>query len=164
MIYLDQPYTSSLFSLSLSQQEELMYMKMQTHTPIVNTSDLPNTVLILKKLCPRVLRTKCFNDKNLPFREEVKHTEIGHMFEHIILAYLSEMYASKGIMNIVFNGQTNWNWQIDKRGTFHIYISPINKMPTILQEAIYKAVIVTEIIMKNNNTITDLSPFKTTIS
>jgi hypothetical protein len=153
MIQLDQPYTSSLFSLSLTQQEELMYMKMQTHTHFVNTADLPRTLPILKKLCPRVLKTKCFNENNLPFREEVKQTEIGHMFEHVILAYLSEMYATKGIMNVVFNGQTNWNWQIDKRGTFHIYISPINRMPSILQHAVYKAVIVTEIIMKSNGGI-----------
>ena len=153
MIYLNTPYTSSLFSLSLQPKETLMYMKMQTHSHIINTHDLPDTVKILQKLCPRVLKTKCFNDKNLPFREEVERTEIGHMFEHIVLAHLSEMYSAKGITNVTFNGQTNWNWNVDTRRTFHIYLTPIDMIPSILQEAIHKAIIVTEFVMKSRATV-----------
>ena len=141
----------SLFSLTFKQNADTMYIKMQTPSHIINTKDFPDTTKILRKLCPRVLKTKCFNDQNLPFREEVKHTEIGHLFEHIVLAYLSQLYSSQGILNVTFNGQTSWDWNVDAKGTFHVYVTPVNMVPGLLQEAIHKAIVVTEFILKSRS-------------
>ncbi len=153
MIYFDQPYSSPLFSLSVSREKEWIYMKMQAYTEIVRTGYYPNTLQILKDACPGVLKTKCFNDRNLPFASEVQNTEIGHLFEHLVLVCLHETYSANGFDDAVFDGRTTWNWHSDKRGLFHIFIKPMHVTPSVLQNALDKAVLITERILKERQKI-----------
>ncbi len=90
---------------------------------ILTTHSLPHTRQILKEYFPNVLKTSCFNDAGLPFHEEVKNTEIGHLFEHIMLSFLCELKVKSGFKKVSFRGVTEWNWKKDAKGTFHIKIN-----------------------------------------
>ncbi len=86
------------------------------------TSQFPDTHKILTKLMPEVLATKCFNPDNLAFKDEVRDTELGHLFEHILLANLCELGCKNKDNQIQFRGVTEWDWKKDHQGTFHITI------------------------------------------
>lgn len=113
---------NGLFDISVHHTKLETHLIMSLHTPVVNTRELPATRSILKKYVPTVFDSKCFNEKNLPFLKESEKTEIGHLFEHILLEYLCLLKNEKGYSNTVHNGVTSWNWVKEKRGTFRIVI------------------------------------------
>lgn len=128
----------NLFSLAVMQKNTSTRIIMQVHSNEVNTSHIPFIVELLKMNLPNVLLTKCFNDDNLPFREEVRNTEIGHLFEHILLEYLCQLKIAKGANKASYAGRTRWNWIKDPRGKFHIQLNCGIKDADILPIAIEK--------------------------
>ena len=118
---------------------------MKLFIPVVNTRDLPHTDQFLKENFPSVLTTECFNDDNLPFNIEVKATELGHLFEHILLDQLCLIKLSSGDYHqAMFTGRTDWDWGRDQRGIFHITISVSESENYLLARAIKKTVALTE--------------------
>lgn len=115
-------YTGEHFTLDVTQKPFHTYIAMVLKTPTVNTYAIEPTYSILEKSLPSILHSTCFNDAKLPFAQEVLHTEIGHLFEHIILEYLCELKVAKGYNDPIHNGVTEWDWLRDTRGTFHIRI------------------------------------------
>lgn len=113
----------------------------------VNTREYPATFSILQKLLPSILKSRCFNEDNIPFFEEVRGTEIGHLFEHILLEYLCELKLLKGYSNVVFSGTTNWNWYREPRGIFHITIDCTDADWDIFPIALRKSVALLTLIM-----------------
>jgi hypothetical protein len=95
---------------------------MEMLNSIYNTADIPHSYTFLENHLPSILKSKCFNKNNYPFPKEVKSTEMGHLFEHILLEYLSLSKRLQGIKGSVHNGVTKWNWNVDKKGVFHIEI------------------------------------------
>lgn len=95
---------------------------MQLNVSFVNTVDIPQTMEFLINNYPSVLKTQCFNDKNLPFSVEVKETEIGHLFEHILIDELCALKVKNGAKSAILNGNTSWNWQKNPYGSFEILI------------------------------------------
>lgn len=120
------------------------------NVPIINTNQIPHIVQYLKHAFPSVLTTQCFNDQNLPFSQEVKDTEIGHLFEHILLEELCLLKIQRGSRCATFNGITNWNWVKEPQGTFHIEIDSTYKDADILVEALDKTLKLVEIIIPQN--------------
>jgi hypothetical protein len=137
-------YTSSVFDLAMGQTTKNTRLKMQVYGPVVNTRDLPQTLPFLRQHYPSVLKTECFNDHCLSFSQEVCATEIGHLFEHIVLDELCALKIKTGAKNAVFNGRTSWNWQRDAQGVFHIVIDAGKKELELLIEAIRTATLLTE--------------------
>lgn len=115
-------YHSPFFDLKIRQTSKVTAIDMQVHGVIVNTTDIPETLEFLKENYPGVLRTQCFNEKNLPFTVEVVQTEIGHLFEHILIDKLCALKIKSGAKSAVFNGTTSWNWQENPYGSFQIWI------------------------------------------
>lgn len=115
-------YSSPFFNLKIRQTRKVTLIDMQVFGPVVNTVDIPNTLNFLQSNYPNVLKTQCFNDKDLPFRIEVKATELGHLFEHILLDNLCALKIKKGASSAVFNGTTSWNWKENPYGSFQIWI------------------------------------------
>lgn len=147
---------------------------MQLHTRAVNTRYIPHTSFILQRQCPSVLRTKCYNDRNLPFREEVRATEIGHLFEHILLEELCLEKLADGSVSAVFNGRTQWNWLKEPRGLFHINIDAGFSDQTHFPLALSKTIEITETVLSclpsslgiqpygaNSDLVSDSAPFLT---
>src|SRR5437868_15160394 len=92
---------SNYFKLSVKQKSSETYVKMVLFSPTVNTYMIPQTHKILLKFLPRIYLSKCFNEKGLSFSQEVKKTEIGHLFEHILLEYIFEQKSLHESYHIV---------------------------------------------------------------
>jgi len=114
--------TNELFSLHINLTHGKLFIFMQLHQDIVNTQNLPHTYAILQKTLPTILRATCFNEGNIPFCKEVRRTEIGHLFEHILLEYLCKEKLLAGAKRAMFEGVTDWNWEKEPYGSFHITI------------------------------------------
>lgn len=114
---------NDFFSLQVTSGKIKTAIRMRLFTGTVNTSELKHTCKLLKKELPSIFSSTCYNEENLPFAQEVLRTEIGHLFEHILLEYLCQEKLEKGHVNVSFEGVTNWNWLKDPYGTFRISIS-----------------------------------------
>ncbi len=141
--YLLSPY----FSLNLNQQIDQVVIKMEVLTSVMNTAELPETYHILRQLLPRVLKTRCFNPGNLSFSKEVKQTEIGHLFEHILLEYLCQAKLASGLDEVTVRGDTSWDWINTSRGTFKITINSALEDSQILAESLTKTIKLANLIM-----------------
>lgn len=89
----------------------------------ITTKKYQSILAILDQRLPSIFNNKCFNDKNLPFRDEVCATPLGHLFEHILLEYLCDELEMCGKVRIKVRGETQWNWNQDPIGTYHIILN-----------------------------------------
>lgn len=133
-------YQSSLFDLEIKHRIQTLKISMYCNTPYLTTDFLPQTGQILTEILPTVLLTECFNSQNLPFEIEAKHTEIAHLFEHILLEYLCLEKISHGSSSACFSGRTHWNWLKYPKGSFFISITiektDLGLLPSALQKSI----------------------------
>jgi hypothetical protein len=113
---------------------------MKLSIPIVNTKNLPYCTEYLRETFPSVLRTQCFNEGNLKFEKEVEQTEIGHLFEHVLIDKICLSQIANGKESAECEGRTDWNWNEEKEGTFHVYIDTTDINYKIFFECIYKSV------------------------
>lgn len=141
---------NNFFSLIITQKNTSTRITMQLLYDQVNTNDIPMIVDLLKLYLPNVLTTQCFNDDGYPFKDEVRHTEIGHLFEHILLEYLCQLKMAKGCNRACFTGRTKWNWIKDPKGKFYIHVNCGVKDADILPEAIQKTIHLMRIILANH--------------
>ena len=143
----------NLYSLSISQGEIQTIIVMTLHIPEVNTRDFPQTNNILKLYLPTILRSTCYNEDHLPFHKEVSRTEIGHLFEHILLEFLCIIKLEKGYNFVSYEGVTDWNWIRDPKGTFHITIKANSEELDILSEALDRSMSLLNGILSKEETI-----------
>lgn len=140
-------YHSSLFDLSVKLHFHYTHIQMQLHSPLVNTRYLPQTLQLLEKELPSVLTTECFNEKKMSFAKEVVQTEIGHLFEHLILENLYMFAKTNRKSQLEFNGITSWNWETEPWGLFHVKIDAGYKNILNFKSALTQSVFLTEKIM-----------------
>lgn len=114
-------YTSNNFRVRIRRLGGKFLLTQQVLDRRVSTVDLPTTYQVLEKSIPTIFDNECFNDANLPFKEEVKKTEVGHLLEHLILENL-KIESIKENRPVDFNGQTTWDWYREKYGKFNIEI------------------------------------------
>ncbi len=86
-----------------------------------STTCFPEMYHFLQVRQPSVLETTCFNDENLTFSEEVKQTEMGHLFEHLVIDQLCQLKAKTD--DAEFEGCTEWNWWKYPIGSFKVTIN-----------------------------------------
>lgn len=146
------------FSLKIKQDPETTCIIMKMLSGVLNTKDLPLTYNILAEKLPSILISDCFNDKNLAFSQEVKETEIGHLFEHILLEYLCLLKIDQGFEEAEFCGTTNWDWQHDERGTFHITIDSGLNNSSIFLEAVNLTINLMTAILNSNLAKSEAEP------
>lgn len=142
-------YTNLLFSLALHQDSKRTQITMRLFTFVVNTGYVPDTYRVLQEYLPTVLRAKCFNQGNLPFKEEVRKTEIGHLFEHVLIEYICQLKLLEGVHS-VHNGVTEWNWQCDNKGVFHITVDAGNSEEDIFFSALEKSILLMNTILQSS--------------
>lgn len=128
------------YSLEVDHKKQSTELTMSLTIPTINTRYIPLTFTILKKSLPSIFDSMCFNDDKLPFIKEVKATEVGHLFEHVLLEYLCEEKLSCGFSDVEYSGETKWNWREDPRGTFHITISRTENDQDIFTAALAKTI------------------------
>ncbi len=147
---------TDFFSLEIKYQKKNTLVKMRAHET-TNTRDLPKTFEILEQRLPTILKAKCFNDDHIPFHKELKMTEIGHLFEHIIIEYMCRLKLAHGNKSATFSGVTKWNWNHDEYGTFHISISGGRKNGSLFEEALGKSLILMQEILESRYVLYPLS-------
>jgi hypothetical protein len=76
--------------------------------PIRNTQEIAEIFDFFKSNFPDIYLSECFNEGNFSFSEEIRNTELGHLFEHILLVKLVQLKVGKGFDNVRFIGRTYW--------------------------------------------------------
>jgi hypothetical protein len=82
----------------------------------------PHVPVSLFRLFPHLARHKCHNGNGYSFRREAMATEIPHLLEHLIIELQSQARHHD-----VLKGETQWNWRVDPRGTFHVHVEYENE-------------------------------------
>ncbi len=113
-------YFSQNFEASAHQYEDRVLLTQKVFSE-VSTKNLPNTTALLTKDLPAIFNNVCHNAQNLPFRKEVRSTQVGHLFEHILLENLKNL-AVKQNGHGYFKGETTWDWDKEAYGKFNIII------------------------------------------
>ena len=103
------------------------------------TSQVPHLPKMLFHLFPHLAHHKCENEHGYSFRRECRATEIPHLFEHLII----ELQAKAQPADLL-RGETQWNWRVDPRGRFYVYVDYENELLAVgairLAERILNAV------------------------
>jgi hypothetical protein len=137
--------------LAIKQTDTDTTITMQLSGPVINTKFLPSTLPFLLREFPEVLGTQCFNENNLTFKDEVVHTEVGHLFEHMVLEELCALKVKYGHKCAVHCGTTSWNWETESVGVFHIKIDSGTPDSYLLERAISKGIHITEALYQEHN-------------
>lgn len=82
----------------------------------------PHIPISLFNLFPHLAHHKCHNGNGYSFRREAMATELPHLLEHLII----ELQA-QAMHHEVLKGETQWNWRVDPRGTFHVHVEYENE-------------------------------------
>jgi len=135
-----QFYSSSHFSLAMRQVKKNTKFIMNLKSDIISTHDLPDTQSILKQILPSIFKSTCYNEYKYTFKKEVTKTEIGHLFEHILIEYLCLYKISEGCEEAEYSGLTKWNWKLHPKGSFHITVSAGRDDVVILSSALEKSI------------------------
>jgi hypothetical protein len=91
------------------------------------TTHAPNMPRILFRMFPYLAAQRCFNQHGKSLRREALDTEVPHLFEHLLLEIQKQV--RRGIRaNISITGETEWNWSIDPRGSFHVTVGYDNEI------------------------------------
>lgn len=88
-----------------------------------STEHAPHIPRLLFKLFPHLAKHRCDNDNGFTFKKECRATEIPHLFEHLIIELQGQIQRSR-----ILKGETQWNWRIDPRGRFHVYVDYENEL------------------------------------
>ena len=88
-----------------------------------STEHAPHIPRLLFKLFPHLAKHRCDNDNGFTFRQECRATEIPHLFEHLIIELQGQVQKTR-----MLKGETQWNWRIDPRGRFPVYVDYENEM------------------------------------
>ncbi|MGI5841325.1 MAG: hypothetical protein ACOX6N_03860 [Patescibacteria group bacterium] len=115
--------TTTPYRINIIHRDKETEVVLEINKGSLSTSSLPQTYGILQKELPHIFASQCFNKEDLPFRKEVLNTETGHLFEHILLEYLSAEKLKSGFRIATYSGETCWDWKKELRGTFHIKVS-----------------------------------------
>lgn len=143
-------YTSTNFWVRLIQEKDQVLLTQQILNPVINTKNLSGTIDIINREVPSLFQNECFNPNNLPFSEEVKATEVGHLFEHLILEFL-KIEVEKLYGSADFSGVTSWNWTENKFGCFSIKINSALKYRPLFNRALKQAIRVLELIFADQS-------------
>lgn len=86
------------------------------------TDHSPHLPVSLFRLFPHLAHHKCHNGNGYSFRREAMSTEIPHLLEHLIIELQAQAKHHE-----VLKGETQWNWRVDPRGTFHVHVEYENE-------------------------------------
>jgi hypothetical protein len=87
------------------------------------TSQAPHLPRLLFRLFPHLATHRCDNGQGYTFRRECRETEIPHLFEHLIIELQAQAQPVE-----VLRGETQWNWGIDPRGRFYVFVDYENEL------------------------------------
>jgi hypothetical protein len=87
-----------------------------------STKHAPHIPKLLFRLFPHLAAHRCENDNGFTFRKECRSTEIPHLMEHLIIELQGQVRGAGTL-----KGETQWNWRVDPKGRFHVYVEYENE-------------------------------------
>lgn len=87
------------------------------------TESSPHVPPTLFRLFPHLAHHKCHNGNNYSFEQEARATEVPHLLEHLIIELQAQAQHHE-----ILKGETQWNWRVDPRGTFHVHVEYQNEL------------------------------------
>lgn len=87
-----------------------------------STKHAPHIPKLLFRLFPHLAAHRCENDNGFTFRRECRSTEIPHLMEHLIIELQGQVRGAGTL-----KGETQWNWRVDPKGQFHVYVEYENE-------------------------------------
>ncbi len=129
--------SESHYSLDFEYFDDETVIKFQLSSPHATTVSLPHAKGHLKEHLPSIFESKCFNDLDLPFYQEVNDTEIAHLFEHMLLVNLYEK-KRKYYSYAKYDGVTKWNASYPN--LFKIFINAGRKESAVFELALQKSI------------------------
>lgn len=87
------------------------------------TDNSPHLPRSLFRLFPHLAHHKCHNGNGYSFQREAQSTEVPHLLEHLIIELQAQAQHHE-----VLKGETQWNWRVDPRGTFHVHVDYENEL------------------------------------
>ncbi len=139
------------YKLELKIKGNSIAIKLIMLTPYVNTQKLLHTYSYFKNNLPTILQSDCYNAENLPFNIEIANTELGHLFEHILLEKLCEEKILHGQNEATFSGNTSWNWKKDPYGVFNIFVEIDNSDLNLINNSLLKTCAIFSAFLSNKN-------------
>ena len=94
-VYLDIKKSHTFFEYIISQRPDHAEITIQFFTSFYTTKPMPQTIPMLELMIPRIFAHQCFNNYNRSFKKEAAETELGHLFEHILLEFLCQFKFSE---------------------------------------------------------------------
>jgi hypothetical protein len=88
-----------------------------------STKHAPHIPKLLFKLFPHLAAHRCENENGFTFRRECRSTEIPHLMEHLIIELQGQVRGAGTL-----KGETQWNWRVDPKGRFHVYVEYDNEV------------------------------------
>ncbi len=86
------------------------------------TDCVPHLPRSLFRLFPHLAHHRCYNGNGYSFRREAMATEVPHLLEHLIIELQRQAQHHECL-----KGETQWNWRVDPRGTFHVHVEYENE-------------------------------------
>lgn len=136
-------YHSHNFHVNFEQKADRVVLAQEVFNPALYTEDLPCTLAVLEKRIPTIFTNHCRNGKGYTFKREAKNTEVGHLFEHLILENL-KLLALKKRKTADYRGVTSWDWSNNRRGSFDIVVYSGKKDKKLFSIAFAKSVRIME--------------------
>ena len=130
-------YFANCYSTSSAQLSDVCEIHMQVTPEFSSTSQYPHIASFLATHLASIFENKCYNDDNLPFAEEVKNTEMGHFFEHVLLEHLCMEKINAGYPRAHYDGRTYWDTQ-KHDGTFLVRVTCPESEHDLLEKALHK--------------------------
>lgn len=156
MVYLSElptiEYKSNSFSLNIKLSQSDLRIVMLLYSLPLSTKNLTRTNHILKSELPTIYSNRCYNQDNLSFFEEVKNTEIAHLFEHILMEKIFQSLNPSSSSDDSIAGKTSWNWEKEPIGKFHIQLQPINLARKDLFDCLSQSIQLTDKILSSQKT------------
>jgi hypothetical protein len=87
------------------------------------TDKVPHLPRMLFRMFPHLEHHECDNLRGCSFWQESLRTEIPHLLEHLIIELQVQASPHTGL-----SGETQWNWRVDPRGRFHVYVQYENEL------------------------------------
>ncbi|MGQ9524526.1 MAG: cyanophycin synthetase family protein [Armatimonadota bacterium] len=87
------------------------------------TDKVPHLPKLLFRMFPNLAAHRCENSHGHSFRRECKATEIPHLLEHLIIEIQGQAFPHTRL-----SGETQWNWRVDPRGRFYVYVEYENEL------------------------------------
>ncbi len=148
-------------------ENNIIHLNLKAPKKYIYTKSVPTIGEQLEKFLPGIFTSQCFNKNNFTingknnfhFKKECENTELGHLFEHVLLEYLCLEKISKGEKTYSFRGLTTWNWRIEEKGKFNIKIEFLySNEKDILKSAFIRSLHLFEEILDGNITAEQAIP------